>query len=71
MTAHDLTQQAWIARFREYFTEKAGLDRGTAETESILEGECEWWISGTDPDSWEYETPEGAVLESLSYWVDG
>jgi hypothetical protein len=69
--SHDLTREAWIARFREYFIVTAGLDRGTAATESILEGESEWWVSGTDPDGWEFSTPEDAVMESLSYWNDG
>jgi hypothetical protein len=70
MSAHDLTREAWIARFRECFIIKAGLEQGTAATESILGGESEWWVESVD-DGWLDYTPEDAVLESLSYWNDG
>jgi hypothetical protein len=82
MPAHDLTREAWIARFREYFTEQVKLTPGTPETESLLEGELEVWIQPYDVlfllpgqpaetrtyEEWQDTTPEDAVWENLSYW---
>jgi hypothetical protein len=72
---HEITQKEWIARFREELILRAGLERGTDATKSILECEIGEWIDDDswrigDESSWKYYTPEEAVIENLSYWEE-